>query len=137
MHAVEEAIIGQLYDKARFHKLISPIEPKKFYYTRQGGILENLSEMMGTRNVLRWLVPLPHYSRQYHPLYNLEDPSLNSKLDSIGLDYMRFDRSSLKELVQLEYQIEKKVEDDLIKSGFKIRNRVQVPQFLTQMIGGD
>ncbi len=34
MHAVEETIIGNLYDKARYHKLYSDSEPKKFYYTR-------------------------------------------------------------------------------------------------------
>ena len=61
MHAVEEIIIGQLYDKARFHKM--PVAEKKFYYTRKGGWLENLSEMMGSRNIFRWLIPLPHYNR--------------------------------------------------------------------------
>lgn len=36
MHAVEEVIIGQLYDKARFHKLIAKCDdPKKFFYTRR------------------------------------------------------------------------------------------------------
>ena len=61
MHAVEEVIIGQLYDKARFHKM--EFSDRKFYYTRGGGWFENLSEMMGTRNILRWLIPMPHYGR--------------------------------------------------------------------------
>jgi hypothetical protein len=39
------------------------VAEKKFYYTRKGGWLENLSEMMGSRNIFRWLIPLPHYNR--------------------------------------------------------------------------
>ena len=69
MHAVEEAIIGQVYDKASYHKLdFGGQKGKKFYYTRRGGAFENLSEMMGSRNILRWLIPMPHYGRQFHPL---------------------------------------------------------------------
>lgn len=48
---------------------------------------------------------------------------------------MRFDRESLKELISLEYHIERKVEDDLISSGFKIRKRVQIPKHLTNIVG--
>lgn len=133
MHAVEEIIIGQLYDKARFHKM--ELKEKRFYYTRPGGWLENLSEMMGSRNVLRWLVPLPHYSRQYWPLWNLAEPSKNHQMSARGLEYMMFDRESLKELVSLEYRIEKKVEDDLLASGFKLRRRIQMPQHLIDLVG--
>jgi hypothetical protein len=72
MHAVEELMIGQLYDKARFHKL--PFSERRFYYTRQGGgWLENMSEMMGTRNVLRWLLPMPYFGRQYATLTTHRD----------------------------------------------------------------
>lgn len=46
------------------------------------------------------------------------------------MEYMIFDRASLKELVSLEYNIEKKVEDELIASGFKLRKRIQVPKHL-------
>lgn len=62
MHAVEEAIIGQLFDKARFHKM-GNVDKTKFYYTRRGGWFENLTEMMGSRNVLRWFIPMPHFGR--------------------------------------------------------------------------
>ena len=65
MHAVEETIIGNVYDKARYHQLISKDEPKKFYYTRKGGWLQNFYEMIGTRNLFFWLLPFPHYNRQY------------------------------------------------------------------------
>lgn len=61
MHAVEEVMIGQVYDKARFHKM--QYNDKKFYYTRKGGVIENLSEMLGSRNVFRWFLPLPHFGR--------------------------------------------------------------------------
>lgn len=57
------------------------------------------------------------------------------QLDARGLEYMRFDRESMKELVTLEYKIEKKCEDDLIASGFRIRKRIQVPKHLTRLIG--
>jgi DHHC palmitoyltransferase len=63
MHAVEEANIGQLFDKARFHKMVEGLDKTKFYYTRQGGWFENFSEMLGTRFVPRWFLPLPHYNR--------------------------------------------------------------------------
>jgi hypothetical protein len=63
MHAVEETLIGNLYDKARYHKLYSDGQPKKFYYTRQGGKMENFYEMIGTRNLLHWLLPVPHFNR--------------------------------------------------------------------------
>ena len=73
MHAVEEATIGHVYDKARFHKIdFGGDKGKKFYYTRAGGGLENLSEMMGTRNILRWFIPLPYYNRQFHQLVPYE-----------------------------------------------------------------
>jgi len=122
-----------VYDKARFHKM--DVKQKRFYYTRPGGWLENLSEMMGTRNVLRWLVPLPHYSRQYWPLWDLSEPSKNHQMSARGLEYMMFDRESLKELVALEYGIEKKVEDDLLASGFKLRRRIQMPRHLIDLVG--
>lgn len=48
---------------------------------------------------------------------------------------MRFDRESLKDLVKLEYQIEKKCEDDLIEKGFRLRKRIQVPRHITNMVG--
>ena len=37
---------------------------------------------------------------------------------------MRFDRASMRELVLLEYQIEKKCEEDLLASGFRIKKRI-------------
>ncbi len=79
MHAVEECLIGNLYDKAKYHKLWSYSQPKFFYYTRRGGAMNNLSEMLGTRSLLYWLLPLPHFNRQY-------------KLSGLDLEYMRFDR---------------------------------------------
>jgi hypothetical protein len=44
---------------------------------------------------------------------------------------MQFDREALRELVKLEYQIEKKVDDDLISSGFKIKRKLVVPKYIT------
>ena len=35
----------------------------------------------------------------------------------------------------MEYKIEKKVEDDLIQSGFKIKRRIMIPKHLEQLIG--
>lgn len=48
---------------------------------------------------------------------------------------MKFDKNSLRDLVALEYKIEKKIEEDLIKSGFKIKRRIQIPSHLTNLIG--
>lgn len=127
MHAVEEATIGQVFDKARFLKIDTSAARNKFYYTRPGGWYENLSEMMGSRNFLRWLIPLPHYRRQYQ--------SLVGDARGGGLDYMRFDRGSLKDLAALIYRTEKKTEDDLISSGFKLRKRTKIPKHLEQIIG--
>jgi hypothetical protein len=129
MHAVEESIIGALYDKAKYHRLYSNDQPKKFYYTRQGGALDNFYEMIGTRNLLEWLVPLPHSGRQYLPF---GDPTRIS-----DLYYMCFDRETLKELIRLEYKIEKRIDDDLIKSGFRIKRRLTLPSYVQQMIGED
>ena len=63
MHAVEECEVGNIYDKAKYHKLWSHGEGKKFYYTRPGGAWNNIAEMIGTRNLLYWLLPVPHYGR--------------------------------------------------------------------------
>jgi len=41
----------------------------------------------------------------------------------------------LRELVLLEYQIERKVEDDLLASGFKMKRRIEIPKHLLNMIG--
>jgi hypothetical protein len=65
MHAIEETIIGNLYDKAKYHQLYSKNDPKKFFYTRIGGWFQNFYEMIGTRNLIFWLLPIPHYNRQY------------------------------------------------------------------------
>lgn len=132
MHAVEEATIGHVFDKARFLKVDTGNAATKFFYTRGGGAFENFSEMMGSRNVLRWFLPVPHYGRQYEPLVSKVDPH---RLDARGLEYMRFDRSSLREIAALVYRTEKKVEEDLLKSGFRIKKRTQIPRFLTHMIG--
>ena len=45
--------------------------------------------------------------------------------------YMTFDRQSLRELVKLEYSIEKKVDDDLLSSGFKMKRKIVVPKYIT------
>ena len=49
MHAVEDSIIGSVYDKARFHKIA--FNKEKFYYTRKEKWM-NIIEMMGTSNVM-------------------------------------------------------------------------------------
>lgn len=56
-------------------------------------------------------------------------------LDARGLEYMRFDRESLKELVSLEFRIEKKCEDDLLASGFRLRKRIKLPKHLEMLVG--
>ena len=62
MHAVEETMIGSVFDKARYHKIpIMPFMEKEFYYDR-GSTFANFCEMMGTINCLRWFISLP-YSR--------------------------------------------------------------------------
>jgi hypothetical protein len=37
---------------------------------------------------------------------------------------MKFDKESLKTLTMLEIDIENKIEEDLIKSGFKLKRRI-------------
>lgn len=61
MHSIEETAIGSTYDKARFYK-IQYDEMHKYYYTRSS-FLRNWCEMMGTRNIFRWITPLPYRSR--------------------------------------------------------------------------
>ena len=95
MHAVEECEVGNIYDKAKYHKLWTHGEDKKFYYTRPGGAWNNIAEMIGTRNIIYWLLPVPHFGRQYSDLGNGQ-----------LFEYMRFDRLSLRDLVKLQYQIE-------------------------------
>ena len=51
------------------------------------------------------------------------------------MDYMRMNRESLRELISLEYKIEMKVEEDLIKAGFKLRKRTHVPKYILDIIG--
>ena len=121
-------MIGNLYDKARYHKLYTDGEEKQFYYTRRGGKMENFCEMIGTRSLWYWLLPVPHYNRQY---INFED----DQQAALDLSYMLFDKESLKELVGLEYRVEKKVEEDLIQSGFKLKRKINVPKYITQLIG--
>ena len=120
MHAVEECEVGNIYDKAKYHKLWSHGEDKKFYYTRPGGAWNNIAEMIGTRNIIYWLLPVPHFGRQYSDLGNGQ-----------FFEYMRFDRLSLRDLVKLQYQIEQKVEADLLLSGFKLRSRLSIPLYIT------
>ena len=50
---------------------------------------------------------------------------------------MCFDRQTLKELVKLEYQIEKRIDEDLIKSGFRFKRKLILPSYVKQMIGED
>ena len=48
---------------------------------------------------------------------------------------MKFDKNSLKELTMLEYNIEKKVELDLLNSGFRLKRRVEIPKCLRDLVG--
>ena len=138
MHAVEDMSIGNLYDKARYHK-IDFGKQKKFYFTRsdsQGNsnLWANVSEMMSSGGMgdspLRWILPLPHFNRQdYSDILN--GKAMNSKEVQRRMGYMKFDMKSLKDLIVLEYQIEKKIEDDLIQSGFKIKRKILIPKHLS------
>jgi hypothetical protein len=56
---------------------------------------------------------------------------MDSKEVQRRLGYMKFDMKSLKDLIVLEYQIEKKIEDDLIQSGFKIKRKILIPKHLS------
>jgi hypothetical protein len=57
MHAVEDSTIGQLYDKLQYHKIT--FKQKRFYYTRKA-IWDNITEMMGCANPVRWFVIWPY-----------------------------------------------------------------------------
>ena len=48
-------------------------------------------------------------------------------------DYMKFDKASLKELTLLEFNIENKIEEDLIASGFKLKRRIEIPRHLKEI----
>jgi hypothetical protein len=48
---------------------------------------------------------------------------------------MRFDREAMRDIVSLEYRIEKKTEDELLASGFRIKKRIRVPKHITDVIG--
>ena len=66
--------------------------------------------------------------------YNLENV-IEEAEEADKIQYMKFDIDSMRELTLLEYKIEKKVEDDLIQSGFKIKRRIMIPKHLEQLIG--
>ncbi len=86
MHAIEDTMVGMVFDKARFHKLLEPSMERLFYYTRESGTWANVVEMMGTSNIFRWLVPLPR------------DRELTGEYE-----YMRYELGALKKLTDLEY----------------------------------
>ena len=48
---------------------------------------------------------------------------------------MKFEKETLKTLVALEYKIENKIEEDLIKSGFKLKRRTLIPKSITDLVG--
>jgi len=99
MHSVEETIIAGLYHRAE--ELGLPLEQnmKIFYYTR-ASFVKNWCEMMGSRNLLWWILPLPYFRRQNHNLASNEPDDLKA------LQYMRLDRESCRSLVACEYQVE-------------------------------
>ncbi|CDW80113.1 erf2p [Stylonychia lemnae] len=142
MHAVEESIIGSTYDKGKFHKLQYG-KNKKFYFSRTNEkgediIWENIKEMMtsGGRGdpVLRWFIPIPYKNRQdYSDILSgqVNDPNQIKK----AIIYMKFDKNSLRDLTMLEYNIEKKVEQDLLNSGFRLKRRIEIPKCLRDQIG--
>ena len=87
--------------------------------------------MLGTRNLFRLVTPMVYFGRQ---IYNFES---KDKKEIEKFNYMKFDKDTLRELTVLEYKIEKRIEDDLIKSGFKIKRRIEIPKHLEQIIGGE
>lgn len=117
MHSVEEINIGNIFDKARFHKL--PFK-KISYYTRSTLWL-NLTEILGSPLPLRWFLPIPYFQRQ--------------DFITTNLDYIKFEKSALRSLSGVIYAVEKKSEDDLRRSGFKIKMGTQVPKWLLNQIG--
>jgi hypothetical protein len=62
MHSVEETIIAGLYHRAEELELPLEHNMKIFYYTR-ASFVKNWCEMMGSRNVLWWILPLPYFKR--------------------------------------------------------------------------
>lgn len=125
MHAVEDSIIGSVYDKARYHKI--EFKEQQFYYTRSSK-WANFCEMMGTSNVLRWLLPFPLEGHN-------NDLSRTEKEVTKGFEYMKFSKEALRTLIVLEYKIEEKIEQDLINSGFRLKKRTQIPKSLAGLLG--
>ena len=50
------------------------------------------------------------------------------------MDYMKFDKESLRELTMLEFNIENRIEEDLMKNGFKLKRRIAIPSHLKQLL---
>lgn len=89
MHAVEEAAIGGIFDKARFHK-INFIKHKQYYYYR-GDTWTNIKEMMGSTNILRWFVPFAYYNKHdYTDVF--EGKVKNAKEIDALFAYIKFDK---------------------------------------------
>ena len=100
MHSVEETIISGLYHRAEELQLpLVEHNMKIFYYTRSS-FLKNWCEMMGSENIVWWILPLPYFKKQNHNLASNEPDDLRA------LQYMRLDRESCRSLVSCEYQVE-------------------------------
>ena len=99
MHSVEDTMISALYQRAESIGVLLPGDMRIFYYTRKS-FIRNWCEMMGTRNFMRWVVPIPYFGRQNH------DFQSNDPCDLDKIEYMKLDRLASKSLVTLEYRVE-------------------------------
>ena len=57
MNSIEDTIISNIYEKAKYHNIF-PLK-RKYYYTKNA-LLDNLKDMFGSTNILRWMTPYPY-----------------------------------------------------------------------------
>ncbi|MFS8160364.1 MAG: hypothetical protein ACMG6E_09195 [Candidatus Roizmanbacteria bacterium] len=48
---------------------------------------------------------------------------------------IRFETKALKEILELLLKMEKKIDDDLLLMGFKIKRKISVPYYFEEMVG--
>jgi hypothetical protein len=53
------------------------VDMKIYYYTR-ASFVKNWCEMMGSANIVRWILPIPFFGRQDHKLTSNEPEDLKA-----------------------------------------------------------
>ncbi|CDW78505.1 UNKNOWN [Stylonychia lemnae] len=137
---VEMSQLSNLHTLAEYYQLQVPSQ-RKSYYTKSN-IFKNVSEMLGSKNIVEWFIANPFYDRQSYVRClqgNFNTTTYDEYEIKKAVGYMKLDKDSTRDLVNLQYQVEKIRQEEQMQSGGSSQIGFQhiafyVPEYIQELI---